>query len=205
MSAKTASSSSSTETKPRGLAALNERERRLLGGMAVVLSLLATFMLYFYAQRSQDTTQREIERLESLLKTLSQKGPEFLAREQAKSAQVDGADRFSPERLTKNDLKLTSFVAQNAEFANIKVDNYDEGQLPLASGKDGGPIITERTLRFDIREAQMSSLLMLLDRIEKSREPVIIKRINLREIPSKKGFVRAEISISTYVQKNKEG
>lgn len=201
MSAKPATA----ENKPKGLASLNERERRLLSGMLFVFFLLGTFLIYYVAQSGQAKTEAEIERLEGVLKSLNMKGPAYLEREQSKSKQSVENDRFSADRMLKNDIKLTSFVAQKADSTGIKVDNYDESQLPLASGKDGGPIITEKMLRFDIREASMTSLLQLLDSIEKSREPVIIKNIDLRDVRNKPGLVRVKVTISTYVQKNKEG
>ena len=55
-----------------------------------------------------------------------------------------------------------------------------------------------------IREAEMEKLLKLLDRVEKSKEPVIIKRINLRDVRNKKGMVRANITISTYTMKEQK-
>lgn len=193
------------DSKPKGLASLNERERRLLGGALFVFLFLGSFLIYYVAQNAQDKTEREIASLENVLKTLAHDGPEYLEREQSKSAASAETDRFAPERLLKNDLKLTSFVAQNADATGIKVDNYDEGQLPLSTAKDGGPIITKKTLRFDIREAPMPSLLQLLDRIEKSREPVIIESVNMRDVRNKPGTVRVTVTIATFVQKNKEG
>lgn len=95
-------------------------------------------------------------------------------------------------------------MAELAQKSNIKVDKYDEDDLIMDSGKDGGPIISEKILRFDVREAEMPDLLALLDAIERSPEPVFIKRINLREIRRKDGYVRAYITLTTYIIKDQE-
>ena len=59
MSAKPATA----ENKPKGLASLNERERRLLSGMLFVFFLLGTFLIYYIAQSGQAKTEAEIDRL----------------------------------------------------------------------------------------------------------------------------------------------
>ena len=50
---------------------------------------------------------------------------------------------------------------------------------------------------------EFDKLLNFLERIETSREPVVIKVISLRAKDTKKrdGLVRANLQISTYVQK----
>ena len=92
--------------------------------------------------------------------------PVYLQKKQASS---EGGARFSTEVLTSNNIKLTSFVATHAAAVEMKIDNYDEKELPL-SDKKGGPIIIEYTVRANVRSTEMTKLLQLLDRIEKSKE-----------------------------------
>ena len=196
----------STDNPKKGFwASRNERERRSLIGMAIFFACLGTFLVTYFFMQKQEDTRDEIAKYESILKTLGQKGPDYVAAKAQKEGPKTADDKFAPEKLKKNNIQLTSFVATHAQAANIKVDNYDEDQLPVDSGKDGGPIITKKILRFDIKKADMSALLALLDRIEKSREPVIIDRINLRYVRRNKGFVRAYVHISTFVIKDQEG
>lgn len=195
------------EEKKNPLQNLSEREQRLLSLMAVNFCILAIAGGVYMFRQSQQKTRAEIEQYEKALDALQEFGPAYLAQQsQAASGEADeDARRFSAERLKKNNLKLTSFVATHASAVDLKVDNYDEDQLPLSTNKDGGPIITENQVKVDIKSAEMDKVVQLLDRIEESREPVIIKRINLRDIAREPGKVRANLVISTFVQKDQEG
>lgn len=184
---------------------LSTREQRLLLGMLCLFAFFGVVLSVYSFQTSLDKTQAEIDKYEEALKTMAQLGPKYLE-DKALKASGGGANKskFTPEVMLKNNVKLTSFVAEHASAVDLKVDNYDEDSIPLSSGKDG-PIINENILRFNLRRADLKKLLALLDRIDKSAEPVVIKKIDLREIRKKKGLVRANISVSTFVQKKQEG
>ena len=189
------------------LAKLTDRERKLLILMACTMSfLLVSLGLYLFKQ-SQDKTRAEIMQYERALDALQEYGPRYLAKlqEEEQGLKTKEDQKFSPEKLKKNTVRLTSSVASHASAVDIKVDNYDEDQLNLTTAKDGGPIITENQVKVDIRLAEMDKLIKLLDRIEKSNEPIVVKRISLRDIPRDPGKVRANLVISTYVQKDPEG
>ena len=185
---------------------MTERERRLVLLMVGNFVLLGIALGVYLFHQSQTETEAEIEQYADTLDAVREFGPLYLRRKQAEESGGDeDAKRFTGELLSKNDLALTSFVATQASAVDIKIDNYDEDSLPLSSNKDSGPVITEKQLRIDIREADLEKLMRMLERIEKTREPVVIKRINLREVRNKPGQVRANITISTYVQKEREG
>ncbi len=183
---------------------LGDTDPRLVIGLVICLCLLGLTLVGYLFNKNQEKTTKEIEQYKAILKLVGDEGPAYLARQQALQ---DGPEdnRFTAEKLTNNRLQLTTFVAGHAEATSVKVDNYDEDQIALNASKDGGPIITEKLVKLDIRETQLSDLFQMLERIEKSREPVVIRRMNLREIPRKDGFVRAQITISTYIQKPQEG
>ncbi|MBA2664194.1 MAG: hypothetical protein H0U74_18020 [Bradymonadaceae bacterium] len=187
-------------------AALSERERKGLIGMGVVLCVLLLALVVGLFQRSLGELERDTQRYQQALSLLAVAGPAY----RLKSEQpVEGSERlarFSEEVLTNNDLKLTSFVATHAAATNIIVSSYDEDQMPLGSKSktDTGPIIIERQLRVDIRETQIDRLIELLDRIEKSREPVIVKRMDVRAQRNQPGTVRVLLVVSTYIRRDKE-
>ncbi len=196
---------SPAQEKQGALASLSDREKKLVGLMLVNFLILAVAGGVYFFNKSQESTQKEIEQYQSTLDALQEFGPVYIKQQNASEGAVDlDAQRFSAETLRKNKLKLTSFVATHASAVDLKVDNYDEDQLPLSTGKDDGPIITENLIKVDIKQGEMDKVILLLDRIEKSKEPVIIKRINLRNLSRKPGMVRANIVISTYVQKEQE-
>lgn len=186
------------------LSNLTDRERKLVALMLfnfVALTIVASVFMFY---NSLSSTRAEIEQYEQTLDALAEFGPKYLA-QQAGGAGGGEQDAFSTQALAENDLQLTSFVATQASAVDLKIDNYDEDSLPIgSSNKDKGPILLEQQLRVDIREAELPKLLEMLDRIQKSPEPVVIKRINLRDVRGKKGHVRANITVSTYIQKEQE-
>ena len=182
-------------------------ERTLLKAAAAIFVVLILGVVLYSFSEGQSEIEAEIAEYQGTLKLLSAQAPAYtkakaeLAR---KSSNDVASKKFAPERLKDNKVQLTSLVAELAQQSNIKVDKYDEDELPMSTGKDGGPIITEKILRFDVRDAEMSNLLALLDAIERTTEPVFIKRINLREVRRKEGHVRAYVTLSTYIQKDQE-
>ena len=186
--------------------ALSDRERKGLIAMALVMTLLLVALIVGLFQRSLGDLERESQRYEQALNLLSVVGPQY-AQKTAGSSEGSGRDaRFSADVLSKNDLKLTSFVATHAAATNITVSSYDESTMPLGakSKTDTGPITTERQLSVDIREAEMDKFLELLERIESSREPVIIKRMDVRALKNQPGSVRVLLVVSTYIRRDKE-
>lgn len=185
-------------------AALSERERKLLMAMFATFAVLGIFVTVMLVQRSLDSIEAETRTYEDVLNLLATAGPDYLEQE-AGGAVDPRAERFTDEVLDNNTVQLTSLVATHATAANISVSSYDEDQSPLGSsrGDDGGPIIVERLLRVDIRRAEMSALVDLLDRIETSDDPVIIKRIDVRSVGGE-GQVRAQIVVSTYQRRAQE-
>ncbi|TXD38216.1 hypothetical protein FRC98_04785 [Lujinxingia vulgaris] len=186
------------------IAGLSERERKLLMLMFATFAVLGIFVTVMLVQRSLDTIESETQTYEDVLNLLATAGPDYLAQE-AGGAVDPRVERFSEEVLDNNTVQLTSLVATHATAANISVSSYDEDQSPIGSsrGDDGGPIIVERLLRVDIRRAEMNALVDLLDRIEKSDDPVIIKRIDVRSVGGE-GQVRAQLVVSTYQRRAQE-
>jgi hypothetical protein len=146
----------------------------------------------------------EIERYRQALEAMAEAAPKLAEAKAASAASADdGASRFSPEVLAKNELKLTSFVASHATAADIKIENYDEDSSVLSSNKETGASLTEKIVKVEVREAEFDKVLAFLERIETSREPVVVKVISLRakDAKARNNIVRANLQISTYVQK----
>lgn len=187
-------------------AALSDRERKGLMAMGLILTFLLVALIVGLFQRSLGELERETVRYEQALNMLAMVGPQYMQNSAQTEDSSGRSARFSAEVLTNNDLKLTSFVATHAAATNITVSSYDEDQITLGakSKTDTGPITIERQLRVDIREAEMDKFLELLERIENSREPVIIKRMDVRALRNQQGSVRALLVVSTYIRRDKE-
>lgn len=178
---------------------LNERERMLLKAMLGVFVLLGLFVIVGLAQRSVSELEMETAQYQTALDLLAAEGPAFLAAQQGTDEdEMTRADLFTEEVLQDNQVQLTSYVASHASAVNVSVSSYDVDEQPLGSrGDDSGPLIEERQLRVDIRNAEMDKFIELLHRIEESREPVVIKRIDVRSVRDE-GKVRALLVVSTF-------
>ncbi len=182
-----------------------DSEKRLLAVAAIILpTLFLGAGVYMYSQ-SIGEIEEETQRYKGSLDLLATAAPVYL--EQQKNAQqATSHKKLDDETLAKNDIKLTSFVAAHASKAEITVSSYDEDELPFGSSNDaeaGDPIIIEQQLRVEIREASMANLVKLMDFIEKDTKPVFIKRLDIRKRGREPGDVRAILTVSTFVQREK--
>ncbi|MEZ4461874.1 MAG: hypothetical protein R3E66_19565 [bacterium] len=178
-------------------------ERRYIIALGVTFAVLAVAVSVLQFRASMDSIDEEANNYKSALDYLAVAGPEFVSRKASKT-EKKSHKKIDEETLATNNLKLTSFVAEHAAAAQITVTSYDESSLPFGGSgkKDDGPIILEKQLRVEIRDAEMTKLLDLLDRIEKSPEPVFIKRLDVRD-QKKPGEIRAVVTVSTFVKKEK--
>ena len=182
---------------------LSEREKMQLGGLGLFLTVIACIIGVALFHRSMEDISRATSRYEAALDYLALSAPAYVERSSAKS-QEGTHKNVDDESLTKNNIKLTSFVAEQAEKASIEVSSYDESELPFGNKKDGGPIVIEKQLKVDIRKAPMDKLMDLLDRIHKSPEPVFVKRLDIRVRRKTPGEVRALVTVATYLKKDPE-
>ena len=199
-------SARSEKEKKSILANLSGRERRLLMAMFAVFAIILVIIPVYLVQGAMDEVETETAQYRNALDLLAAGAPQYL--EQKKNQQDNQSHKqISDEVLENNEIKLTSFVAEQASAVDITVTSYDEDQLPFGDTKrDEGPIIIENQLRVEIREAQMNKLVSLMDRIEKSSEPVFIKRLDVRKHRARnsEGKVRAVLTVSTFVRKQEE-
>lgn len=183
---------------------LQERERRGLILMIVVLLSVGGFLIFYTVDKKISSIESETQKYRQMLNDLAFHGPKLSGEAKSDDKESHLLAKFTEERITGNDLKLTSSFAEHAKAVDINVSSYDEDTITLGSrakAKDGGPVYIEKQLRVDIRETEFDKLLKLLDRLERSNELIVIKRINLRERRKNKGQVRAQITVSTYIKK----
>lgn len=187
-------------------ASLNDRERKLAMAMLAVFAVIAFLIPLKLVQDSLDEISQETETYRQALDLLAAGAPDYLDQKREQEQNQSHKD-LSDDVLDNNDLKLTSFVAEQARAVDVTITSYDEDELPFGDTKSSdGPIIIENQLRIEVREAEMDKLVSLMDRIEKSNKPVFIKRLDIREHRSRnsEGKVRAVLTVSTFVRRIKE-
>ena len=179
---------------------LTDREQVLLKAMFGVFAVLALSVVVFLAQQSVVELEEETARYQTALQLLAAEGPAY-AREQAGGdTDTDDwtrVDLFTDEVLRDNPISLTSYVERNASAVGVNVTNYDPHEEPLGGRDDEGPLIIERQLQIDIRGSKMDDLVEMLHRLEESREPIVIKRLDIGSVRAE-GEVRAQVSVSTF-------
>ena len=190
------------EAKSSGgmLSRLSEKEKIQLTVWAMFMCVMLSIAAVIFFNRQMEEIDQDTGRYEAALDYLATAAPAFAERNKATGAQGTHKN-VDDEALRKNDIKLTSFVAQLAEKAKLEVSSYDESELPFGNTKDGGPIVVEKSLRVNIREAPMTALIDLLERVHKAPEPVFVKRLDIRGKRKKPGIVRATVTVSTYLKK----
>lgn len=183
---------------------LTDREQMLLKVTGGVLSILAMILITLLFNQTLNSTRQKIDTYEKTLEQIADVAPEIRARK-GNAQGEDKEQRFSPEELEKNDIKLTSFVATHATAAGVKVDSYDENKRPIGSDSedDSGPSLEKIQLTVDINEAKFSKLMNLLERIELTDKPVVIERVRVTRRSRDQGTVRATIVVTTFKQKAK--
>lgn len=182
---------------------LTEDEKYKLAGLGLFLLVMATVLGVWFFQQSMNQIEAATNRYEDALDFIATAGPAYAERSAAEETGTH--KKIDDEVLRNNNIKLTSFVAEQAEKAEIEVSSYDEDQLPFGNTKGDGPITVEKQLRVEIRDAKMSQLMNLLDQIHQSPEPVFVKRLDIRKKRKTEGEVRAIVTVSTYVKKEQEG
>ncbi len=196
----------STDTGTQGLAGvlnnLNQRERVLLAAMAVIGVLIVVMVLVTMARQSVADVEEQTRQHQTALTALIEYGPEYVGAQAPESdgGQASRVDLFTEDVLENNEVQLTSYVASHASAVDVSVSSYDVDESPIGSSgdsEDDGPMIEERRLRIDIRNAEMDRLVELLHRLEESREPVVISRVDIRSVRDE-GQVRALVVVSTF-------
>jgi type II secretory pathway component PulM len=185
---------------------LTDREQKLVLAMGVIVPLVVITLVVGLFVRSLDDIESQTNSYENALELVAAGGPNFV-KQQGQSNDADSlAAQFTEDVLTNNDVKLTSFIASKASSAGIKVSSYDSEEIPIgsASGDKSGPLVIEKRVKIDIRDAKHDAFLTFLEEIESSNEPVVIKRIDLRAKSRTPGEVRARVEVSTFVKKKQK-
>lgn len=180
-----------------------DSEKRYIQVAAVFFPLFAFVIGIIIFSQSIDEIEAETAGYKASLDLLATAAPVYLENQKS-AAQATSHKKLDDEIMLKNDIKLTSFVDAHADKAGIDVSSYDEDELPFGSKSEGsGPIVIEQQLRVEIREAKMADLVQLMDRIEKDTKPVFIKRLDIRKRGREPGDVRAVLTVSTFVKREK--
>lgn len=160
------------------------------------LLLVVAFTTYY---RSIGKVEAEVHSYKDALRLIRLSGPEYLATQQAQEESVNHK-KLDQDTLENNTIKLTSFIAGIASSIDLSISSYDENDLPYDSGGgDKDTLLIERTLSFDVEEADLAKLMTLMERIESADEPVYVKHYLMSKRGPDPTVVRAKIVVATFL------
>jgi Tfp pilus assembly protein PilO len=185
------------QTNKQGfLQRLNDRERKLLVIWAISMSFMVLFLGGWWSWSSITEKADAAEKYQLTLDYIASHQQEFLAN----SAKEEGAS--VEERIDKNDIKLQSYLDREATRSNLKISNFKESVAPLGGKKsrdDAGGIV-EESLTINVDDAAFKDLARFMDTLARSKELLVIKRIDLERARRFKteGTFKMTMTVSTY-------
>lgn len=182
---------------------LSARERNLLILCVVTIVGLGTFIVGFKSWNAITDSGLAVETNLETLDLINRKKAQYLSQKGENSEDLN-------KRIKENKLKLTTHIDKEAGRFELKVDSFKESSGPVGSRSsktaDDAPkgTILEETVTVNIRNADYDKVAKFLDAIKRSRELIVIKRIEInRKRRSKdKPSVDVTLMISTFKTKS---
>jgi hypothetical protein len=168
------------------IAQLSPRERLLLGVMVAWLSIGATLVVIWVAVGSmRELSQGNDDRRAAMLELLAQR---------TTFAQQQAASQELAERLSNNELRLSSFIESAATRAGLPAPtDFNDRQTP----REGGITAFETTARF--QGIELADFDRLMNELRSSEELVYIQHVSLEPGRGRSASqLVAEVTLVTY-------
>lgn len=175
---------------------LSERERRLLVIWALAMAFIVVFLGGYFTYGAIAEKAEKADAYVAAVDLMARKQTSYLANK------ADGGEKLS-DRIAGNQLKLQTFLDQEASKHNIKIKNFKESSVPVGGKrkkKDAkGPQIIEETVAIDLTDTEYINVVGFLDAIDRSNELVVIKRVDVaRPRRGNNANVRVSLTVSTF-------
>ncbi len=177
---------------------LSDREQRLVGVWFVAMIFIVIFITTVKINGAIEDRRVNIDAYESALKLIAERQDEYAT---AKGGGTGGGKSLD-ERIATNEIKLQTFLDKEATRFDLKINNFKESSAPVGgkrSKKDAGGVMEESVV-IDIESADYTQFARFVDKIQRSPELLVIKRLSLQRPrranePQK---VRVSMTISTF-------
>jgi type II secretory pathway component PulM len=170
------------------VAGLSERERHLVGAMALIFVLLIIFLSVFVFSSKIGDLEDEDEQLTASLRLLEEKAEDY--KEQQRAA------RQSSRRATQKPTPLPTLVDKTCKKLDVEMPDVKE--LP---DQRHGTKWLEHSVELSMREIDLLKLTQFMEEVESNRRrfPIAISKldINKRKRPTGISF-QVKMTISTY-------
>jgi general secretion pathway protein M len=164
---------------------LNPRERRLLGGLGVVVALLVVLGVPIGMQLLVSSHHDENEELRQALATVQVARSKVHERQARKDAIAHRYARKAPP--------LAGFIEEKARAQKLEVsDSVDRPDVPQ------GKRYVERSTTVHLKKAGMYAISKFLESIEQSGNPVAVSRLSIRRRTGEPDSWDVEVGVSAY-------
>ena len=182
---------------------LSARERNLLVLCAVTIIGLGTFIVGFKSWNAITDSGLAVETNLEALDLINRKRAQYLNQKGDNREDLD-------KKIKENKLKLTTHIDKEAGRFELKVDSFKESSAPVGargskSAEDAPKgTVLEETVTVVIRNAEYDKVAKFLDAIKRSRELIVIKRVEItrKQGAKKNSTVVATLMISTFKTKS---
>lgn len=172
------------------LARFSERERMLLGVMAVTLFTLGVLASALVLRGRMETLNSEIDAKRSALSLLATQSEEYV-RNSERNARLR-------EQLRDNSIRLSTYIEGRAGRASIpRPREFRDNQLEL----DGGIKMLTTTVTFS--SVELDQLQRLMESIEDSEELVFTRQIAVAPSRREAGL-ELELTLATFKQESRQ-
>ena len=186
-------------------ARLSVRERRMAVIWLISVSCMATFVVGFKSWNAITDSGTSVEENIEALELIERKRAEYI------SSRGDN-NKSLKERIKLNELKIATFVDKEASKFELKIDNFKESSAPVGSNsrssrqdsdKAAKGTIIEESVNVNIRGAEYDKVARFLDAIQRSKELLVIKRVevNRKRRSRDKSSVDVTLTVSTFKTK----
>lgn len=167
---------------------LEPRERQLLGVLGVVFAVLVLLLVPIGMSAMLSSRKSENEALRNAINSI-QKG-RALVQKRAAERDAVRARYASPAP------PLAGFLSKLATETGIDIPESQD-RAPIPHGKH----YVERSTKIVLRRVGMLHLVKFMEKIEQSRHPVIISRLNIRKRGTEVDSYDVEMVVSAYDRK----
>jgi general secretion pathway protein M len=150
------------------LARLEDRERRLLSILAIVVGVIVLLLIPAGVTALLHGSRSDNEALRDVIQQINVSRPEA---ERSRALR-----RAIEQRYARPAPPLTSFLANIAK--DVEVDIPESQDRPVVNH---GKRYEEKSTKISLRKVGMLKLVRLMERIEQSRYPVSISQLNIRK------------------------
>jgi len=180
---------------------LSVRERRLAILWIVAMLVMGSFLIGYKSWNAITDVGDAVDQNKEALELIDRKRDTFLA-----SVGSNGEGSLQ-DRIETNQLKLTTFLDKEASKFDLKIDNFKESSAPVGSKSSKKDVaagtVMEESVNVNIRDADYAKFARFLDDIKRSRELLVIKRIevNRRRRSDDQSKVDVQLTVSTFKTK----